>query len=60
MVLQDVEILKQRDPLAVPVSKRSSDGTPKVDSTTVQERCATGIAYYGTPSHYVPSKRTKL
>nr|XP_027230182.1 kinesin-like protein KIF23 isoform X1 [Penaeus vannamei] len=60
VVLQDVEILKQRDPLAVPLSKRSSDGTPKVDATTVQERCATGIAYYGTPSHYVPSKRTKL
>ncbi|XP_071535053.1 kinesin-like protein KIF23 isoform X2 [Panulirus ornatus] len=60
VVFQDVEILKQRDPLAVSTRKRSSDDTPKVDALTVQDRCSTGIQGCVTPRPFVPNKRSKV
>ncbi|XP_042224138.1 kinesin-like protein KIF23 isoform X1 [Homarus americanus] len=60
VVFQDVEILKQRDPLAVPSRKRSSDGTPKVDALTVQDRCAASIEGHTTPRPFVLNKRSRF
>ncbi|KAB7501097.1 Kinesin-like protein KIF23 [Armadillidium nasatum] len=43
VVFQDVEILKQKDPLDVCAVKRGCDGAPKVDLQTLQNRCAVGL-----------------
>ncbi|XP_045585184.2 kinesin-like protein KIF23 isoform X1 [Procambarus clarkii] len=60
VVFQDVEIHTQRDPLAVPAQKRSSDGTPKVDASTLQDRCSVGIQGHTTPRPSVVNKRSKF
>ncbi|KAK3876291.1 hypothetical protein Pcinc_018919 [Petrolisthes cinctipes] len=64
VVFQDVEILQQRDPMAAPQTsprKRSSDGTPKVDPSTLQDRCAVGIQHQtSTPNTPFSNKRSKM
>lgn len=61
-MFKDAEILTQRDPLSVaPPHKRSSDGTPKVDAQTLQDRCASGIqGTHITPRAHIVNKRSRV
>lgn len=58
-MFQDVEILKQKDPLDVCAVKRGCDGAPKVDLQTLQNRCAVGLASGSTsqPTSYAKKMR---
>ncbi|XP_053648814.1 kinesin-like protein KIF23 isoform X1 [Cherax quadricarinatus] len=60
VVFQDVEILRQCDPLAVPSRKRSSGGTPKVDVSTIQDRCAVGIQGHAASRQFGLNKRSRF
>ena len=46
-MFQDVEFVRQRDVFTG--RKRNSDGTQKVNSATLQERCRPGIGSFVTP-----------